>query len=70
MDPVLDGLNQPTAEAYSTITAGQPLRLQLLQVIQQGTQLLSRDASSLIHSRYGTGAHPILLGSADVELSR
>jgi hypothetical protein len=35
MNPILDGLNQPTAEAYSNSTVGQPLRLQLLLVVQQ-----------------------------------
>jgi hypothetical protein len=33
VDPVLDGLNQPTAEAYSNRATGQPLYLQPLQVV-------------------------------------
>jgi hypothetical protein len=39
VDPILDGLNQLTTEAYSNSVAGQPLCLQLLQVVQQGLQL-------------------------------
>jgi hypothetical protein len=38
--PILDGLDEPAAEAYSHCAVGQPLRLQLLQVVQQGLQLL------------------------------
>jgi hypothetical protein len=33
VDPVLDGLNQPMAEASSDRVVGQPLRLQPLQVV-------------------------------------
>jgi hypothetical protein len=48
VDLVLDGLNQPTTEADSHRAAGQPLRLQPLQVFQQWAQLLNLPRVELV----------------------
>jgi hypothetical protein len=44
VDLILDGLDEPTAEAYRHCATGQPLRLQLFQVVEQGLLQLSVSA--------------------------
>jgi hypothetical protein len=48
MGPVLERLDEATAEADGHRGAGQPLRLELLQVVQQGLELLCVQRRQLV----------------------
>jgi hypothetical protein len=71
MGSVLERLDEAAAEADGHRGVGQPFRLELHKVVQQGLLPLGVPRTQLVvHSRPGAGIRPVLSLSAGAGLSR